>query len=320
MERKIIFETVAGSKLYGTNHEKSDDDFLGIFIPTVDEVLGVHNYSSEMSRNEKNTDGLRNSKGDVDRKYFSLKQFLLLASEGQSKQIEMLFSPSNKWVSSSPEWEEILNHRHLFLSRQSIKPFLQFAVAQSFDSVTKGQNLDMLEKLVKFFEGKAGRLRDHIHQEEFKNLKLDIIELNPKMSTQKKVEAFEVAGRKYELHLKVHDFIPAASSVISTYGKRSQNSKNNGIDLKSLAHAYRLLLETETLLKEQKLILPLPEEQIVFLKSILNNQYHPEIGYEVDLDLRIKEIKKIESQLPDKVDMGKINKLCIKIMKMSLKL
>jgi hypothetical protein len=313
MERKIIFETVAGSNLYGTNHEKSDNDFLGIFIPTIDEVLGIKSYRPEMSRNEKKSEGSKNTKGDTDRKYFSLKQFLLLASEGQSKQIEMLFSPKEKWVSSSPEWEEILSHRHLFLSKKSISPFLRFAVAQSFNSVSKGQNLGMLEKLVEIFKDKKGRIRDHMDKEDVKSLNLEIIELTGK------VKAFVVAGKKYELHLKITDFIPAIESVLKTYGSRSHNAKNNGLDFKALAHSYRLLFETETLLTQGKLILPLPDEQVSFLKTILKGEYNPSEGFEEDLEKRIKHIKSIDSKLPDKVDVSKINQLCISIMNKALK-
>lgn len=312
-ERKIIFETIAGSKLYGTNHANSDDDFLGVFIPSEDEILGIFNTPSEWSKNEKKSEGNKNSKGDTDRKYFSLKQFLLLASEGQSKQIEMLFSPKDKWISSSTEWEHILKNRNLLLSKKSISPFLGFAVAQSFKSVSKGNNLKQIEDLIQVFKNKNGRIRDHLEKEEVKNLNLNIFEL------QGNVKAFEVAGRKYEIHLKITDFIPALDSVLKTYGKRSYNAKDNGIDSKALAHAYRLLLETETFLKTGTLILPLPKEQIDFVKSVLNNQYQPDIGFEEDLEQRIKYIKSLDTKLPERVDMSKINKLCIEIMKMNFK-
>lgn len=310
-ERKIIFETIAGSKLYGTNNSKSDDDFLGIFIPSEDDLLGIQNCPSEWSQNEKKSEGSRNSAGDIDRKYFSLKQFLLLAAEGQSKQIEMLFSPKECWVSASPEWELILKHRDLFLSKNTMSPFLGFAIAQAHKAVIKGDHLRIIEDLIKFFENKKGRIKDFSESEDFKKLKIKIETLSDG------VLGFEVAGRKYLLSLKVTDFMSALKSVHKEYGSRSHQAKENQFDFKSLSHAYRLLYQCETFIKEGKLILPLPKDQVEFILKVKNQEFFPDEGFFDDLDKRIKEIKKIESPLPKTVDMKKVNQLCIDIMKMS---
>lgn len=310
-ERKIIFETVAGSKLYGTNTKKSDDDFLGIFIPNEDDILGLNNCPSEWSQNEKKSEGARNTVGDIDRKYFSLKQFLLLTAEGQSKQIEMLFSPKECWVSSSPEWELILKNRDMLISKNSISPFLGFAIAQAHKAVIKGDHLRTIESLITYFEDKKGRIKDFADKPEFLNLGLKI------ETFQDGVLGFEVAGRKYLLSLKVNDFLIALKSVHKEYGSRSHQAKDSKFDFKSLSHAYRLLYQCETFLKEGKLILPLPQDQVEFILKVKNQEFFPDEGFFDDLDKRIKEIKKIESPLPKSVDMKKVNQLCIQIMKMS---
>lgn len=36
---KILVKAVAGSHLFGTNTEKSDKDFKGVFLPSADDIL-----------------------------------------------------------------------------------------------------------------------------------------------------------------------------------------------------------------------------------------------------------------------------------------
>lgn len=319
--RKIIFETVAGSKLYGTNHEKSDDDFLGIFIPSINDLFTLQNCPKEWDCGKKKSEGQKNSLGDIDRKYFSLKQFLSLAAEGQSKQLEMLFSPKEKWTVSSPEWEFILSHRDLFISQNSISPFLGFATAQAHKAFIKGENLRLISRIISFFKDKKGKAENYKDDPEFKELKLKIIDLENENNSvvnfyinigldKKPVWAFEVAGRKYQLSLKTNDLVSALESVLNSYGSRSKQASLDGYDFKSLAHAYRLLFECESILTNHKLILPLPDDQVKFLKSIIRGEYSPDTDFFTELDLKIKEIKKIKSTLPKNVDHKKIENLC----------
>ena len=106
--RKIIFKARVGSHLYGTNRPESDEDFLGVFLPSTDDLLRLQECPREMTENKKVSEGDRNTKGDIDCKYFSLKQFLKLAGEGQSIALELFFVPKEHTITMEPEWLQIL--------------------------------------------------------------------------------------------------------------------------------------------------------------------------------------------------------------------
>lgn len=78
----ILFECMVGSHLYGTNHENSDTDFCGVFIPTEEEVFSMGGPPEEVKKNVKLSDGERNKAGDIDRKFWSLFRFANLLLKG----------------------------------------------------------------------------------------------------------------------------------------------------------------------------------------------------------------------------------------------
>ena len=129
--RKIIFETRVGSWLYGTNRPDSDEDFQGVFLPSKEDLLGIQNCSAEWKQNTKISNTVQNTKGDIDRKFYSLKRFFHLAAEGQPGQLELFFATPESTISYDPIWSEILDNIGLFLSKKSIVPFIGFALSQA---------------------------------------------------------------------------------------------------------------------------------------------------------------------------------------------
>ena len=129
-ERKIIIEAISGSKLYGTEHAESDDDFYGVFLPSTEDIFSLHQCPRQVDLSIKISKGPKNEKGDIDRKFDMLSNYLLGLSQGQSKNIELLFSPKKSWISHTDEWLEITSNRELFISQNSLTPFLGFALSQ----------------------------------------------------------------------------------------------------------------------------------------------------------------------------------------------
>ena len=147
-ERKIIFETRVGSHLYGTNRPESDEDFQGVFIPSREDLLGIQNCPAEWSMNTKLSTTVQNQKGDVDRKFCSIKRFLDLAAEGQPGQLELLFATPATTVFFDPIWSKILDNIPLFLCRKSIVPFIGFALSQAHKASIKGETLNLIHEII----------------------------------------------------------------------------------------------------------------------------------------------------------------------------
>lgn len=316
VNRKIIFECHVGSKLYGTNRPDSDDDFMGVFLPSTKESFGLNPFSrenSELDMGKKISESKRNTVGDLDKKYYRIDKFLTLLSEGQSKLLEMLFSPKELWTNQSPEWDLIYSNRDLFLSKNAIIPFCSFAKAQSLKAVLKGDNLNTLRELIALLESKNKNktIKEELSKEldelnSLKKIKLLILKDG--------VDGVEIAGRKYLLSQKVKDVYRKLSDLEKEYGDRSKKSAEEGYDFKSLSHAYRLLFQSEFLLKNNTLMFPLPKEQIDFLKKVRSGEYKADYFSELDqMQEKVMDLKE-KSTLADSVDLEKVEDLCQKIL------
>lgn len=154
MDRKKICKIIIGSHLYGLDNEYSDRDYAGVYLPSADDILGLEPYPAELNENEKNSVGPRNVAGDADCKYFSLRQFIMLAAQGQSTQLEMLFAkPRHQAIQPTPEWEELVANRDAFWSKNTFVPFVRFALAQATKATMKGENLRFIRELIAWISG-----------------------------------------------------------------------------------------------------------------------------------------------------------------------
>lgn len=160
-ERQILCKIKIGSYLYGTNRPDSDLDFSGVFLPSSQDLLGLQACPGEMSESVKVSEGPRNSKDDVDCKFYSLQKFINLAAQGQPGQLELLFAPPEMYEQIpklhalyGDAWKEIVNNRAWFLSKKNIWPFIGFALAQAHKTTIKGDNLNALRAIAEW----GGRL------------------------------------------------------------------------------------------------------------------------------------------------------------------
>lgn len=325
-ERKIILETYVGSHLYGTNRIDSDEDFQGVFLPSRHDLLSVHNCPTEWSLSTKISTTAQNTKGDVDRKFYGLKRFFHLAAEGQPGQIELFFAPADKVLSYDPIWSEILDNIGLFLSRKSIAPFIGFSLSQAYRSVMKGETLNLLQSLIKWYDSadrtslvrqSSTLLKDFMNNGE---LHLDVHPMKLVTNAHKFIMV-EIGGKTYDVGLKLKTFINNLKELESRYGSRTRSAANNTYDYKSLMHAYRLLGEGEELLKYGKITFPRPKEEVEFLKSVRlgtcgDIDHWTELTNKID---RLRQEIEPKSHLPKESDHARINELCIEILSRELR-
>jgi predicted nucleotidyltransferase len=320
-DRKIIFETYVGSHLYGTNRPDSDEDFQGVFIPSQPDLLGLQNCPTEWDLSKKISAGEQNAKGDIDRKFYSLKRFFHLASEGQPGQLEMMFASKEKTVQFDPIFSEILDNIGLFLSRKSIVPFIGFALAQAHKAVIKGENLNLIRDIVAWYDtslamNKSTTLLKHFPM--IKNTLMLSADLTLKTVTNKEgFTTVEIAGRNYDVGLKLKTFVNNIKELEGRYGSRAKAAAENTYDYKSLMHAYRLLSEGEELLSTCKISLPRLPEEVKFLLSVRNGE-RDDLDHFAELTKRIDNIRqKVEpkSVLPKEPDYSGVNALCMDILR-----
>lgn len=311
-DRKIILEATIGSKLYGTNHEKSDDDFFGVFLHSPKDLFGMEKRQENWDCSVKLSEGPKNQFGDTDRKFISLPSFLFKSATGTADKIELLFIPKEKCKIWTPEWETVLSYRKYIVSNSLINPFIQFSKSQAFDASNKASNLTLLREFYAFFETQPvkSRLRDVMPP----HLKAEVEYVL--LGDSNNVEAFLLVGKTFYTSLKVSQFIIMLRDMIDLYGSRSQSAvENGGYNWKAMAHAYRLTFEAEALVTTGTLEFPLPDDQIKFLKSILRGEYRPQSGdFFDDLFKRHDHVRSLKSILPEKANYSKLEELCQELM------
>ncbi len=113
----LLYETIAGSKLYGTNRPDSDTDIRGVMLEPVESLIGL---GPNFEQQELEGDHVR----------YGFRKFLKLALENNPNILDILFAPRNMWLQSSPEWEFIYERRAEFLSQRLRRRYIGYAHSQ----------------------------------------------------------------------------------------------------------------------------------------------------------------------------------------------
>ena len=113
----ILFETVSGSRAYGTSLPTSDTDIRGVFIMPEDQVLGK-GYVEQVSDN----------KNDII--YYEVGRFLDLLNTNNPNILELLNAPEDCIQYKHPLFDKILEHKDKFITKMCRNSFGGYAVQQ----------------------------------------------------------------------------------------------------------------------------------------------------------------------------------------------
>ena len=113
MARKIIFKSLTGSMLYGTNTINSDVDEIELYIEDLNFYFGCKSLiSSRVNR----VNHIANDELDI--KYYELIKFAGMLKNGNPNIVDFLYN--DNWQKVTDSWISIQNHRKLFLSKKII--------------------------------------------------------------------------------------------------------------------------------------------------------------------------------------------------------
>jgi uncharacterized protein len=124
--KQIIFECIAGSHAYGTQHAESDVDLRGIFVLPARTHLGLGQATKQVS----------DATNDVT--FYELRRYLELAADCNPNIIELLWTPEDCVKRCTPVMEKLLDRRQLFISQKAYHTFSGYAFAQI--KRARGQN------------------------------------------------------------------------------------------------------------------------------------------------------------------------------------
>ena len=118
LEDRTILLTVHGSHAYGLNTPTSDLDVKGIAIPTLDYYTGF------LKKFEQDT----GFKSDVC--VYDIKKFFQLATDCNPNIIELLYTDEEFILKKTPEGQQLIDNRDLFLSKKAKFTFSGYAISQ----------------------------------------------------------------------------------------------------------------------------------------------------------------------------------------------
>ncbi|QDU93621.1 nucleotidyltransferase domain-containing protein [Lignipirellula cremea] len=113
---RVIFRCVIGSRAYGLEHEESDTDRRGIYLPPADLHWSLYGVPEQLE-NETTQEA-----------YWELQKFLVLALKANPNVLECLYSPIVELA--TPLAQELLDMRSLFLSRIVFQTYNGYVMSQ----------------------------------------------------------------------------------------------------------------------------------------------------------------------------------------------
>lgn len=312
----ILFNTKFGSHIYGTSTPKSDLDFKGIYKAEYEDIiLNRVKESIVKTTREDKREGVRNSAGDTDIEYKELRRFLNDAISGQTYALDMLYTPEEFWLESSPIWEHIIQERHRFLSKE-MNAFLGYVRQQTGKYAMKGTRLAAVVSTVEFLRTiDPSTLLIEVWEDVPKN---DFVFLKAYETIRNKETISEVMltvlEKKFQKNVKVKFVLDNLEKFYEEFGGRSQQAmENQGVDWKAISHAYRACYQLLDIANEGKIIFPLKQAEYV-LKVKSGAIGWKDVVQDELPELMEKAMQAIESSnLPDKVDRTYWDEYIVKI-------
>jgi hypothetical protein len=333
MDNKIILKVKAGSHLYGLATPQSDLDYIGVYLSTPEELLGL-NHSEIIEDNivSKKENG-RNDKDAVDCKYYELRKFCQLALNNNPTILELLFAPEESIVEITEEGRRLINNASKFLCRRVKHSYCGYAFSQKQKSFIKTENLKKLVEARRIFvesgfNTSADMLYDHLEKEglmglcttytnqQDREVHLNLGTLGLTVIQGEYPGWIQLADLRFT-NQKLKDVFAKIEERINKATGRKDEMLEKGYDPKFMSHTIRLLVEGKELLKTGVLVLPLQEKD--YLLKCKLGQIPP-----VDMMNRIEELEQeveccaSSTMLPAKPDFNSVNKMVQEIYKKSL--
>ena len=115
---RVIFRGVWGSHAFGTSTPESDFDTVGVYVVEREAYLSLVAPPAQVL-------DVRN-----DNRFYSLRNFLELASNANPNIMDMLYLPDDCVQFTTPYWQIIQKNRSIFLSKKVCQTYCEYAMGQ----------------------------------------------------------------------------------------------------------------------------------------------------------------------------------------------
>lgn len=315
---RTVMKGYFGSHLYGTSTPESDVDFKEIFVPHPRDIL-LGTAMNHTNLNTNNT-ATKNTKDDVDHELYSLKYFFKLAADGETVALDMIHTPADLVVKSDlPDvWKFIQDNRSRFYTT-NMKAYLGYVRKQASKYGVKGSRLAALRGVLAIVNQIPEQWVDYQEDGSTKQRRTKVEDIKHRLPENEFCEwvfhnhektgpqtFYTVLGRKYQTTLSLIELKQSLNKLDAEYGERARKAEaNEGIDWKTLSHAYRAGYQLKEIYQTGDLVYPLKNASII--KAIKAG----DMPFKVVQDLLENTVDEVEvlaiqahkNGMPEKVDM-----------------
>ena len=150
--RKTIYRFRSGSHMYGLNTPSSDVDFMEVFLPAPEDVLGLKQVEVIDVSTKSSAADRRNSAEDVDDQRYTLQRYLQLLLANNPNILETLFVPKSVMEVCDPILKPILSHPEKIVCKKCYQTFNGYAKSQEHKLIEKKARYEELVKAVDLLE------------------------------------------------------------------------------------------------------------------------------------------------------------------------
>jgi predicted nucleotidyltransferase len=272
MPNTPILRTIYGSHLFGLDTPDSDRDYKGIFQASIEDIIlrkDVKTINQSTTGNDS-----KNSSSDIDIELKELRTFINDCLAGQTYALEILFTPAEFIIESSPTWDFITANRSKLIPND-LQPFIGYAFSQSQKYSLRGKRLEELERVIAWFQSqnpndKLANTIDQLPKSDYTFTQIYKHQL--KLQSHPDEQRLCCLGMIFQYNKPIKECLPTLLKRLDQYGTRSEIAKDaGGTDWKSYSHAFRLMYEWEQLLTQGQLTFPIPHYE--FVKGVKLGQY-----------------------------------------------
>jgi len=303
---KLIFFTKFGSHLYGTDTPNSDQDFKGVYMPSM-EMMYLNKVKNTIQTGVDKEHGQKNTSEDIDIQLFSLQYFIELASQGQTVALDMLHANIDSIQYIDPVFNDIMRVRDKFYTK-NLKAFVGYARKQAAKYGLKGSRLDAIKNCMNVLavtekSSKLWQVWEQLPIGEHSRF----IEDNPQGLGQ-----YEICGKILQETMGCDYAYNFLEKYYKSYGARAIQAQNNeGVDFKAISHALRAAYQVRSIYVDGTITFPL--KQAEYLRNVKLGKFHYANEVAPVLEEMIEEVEYIScrSDLPEKVSKEFTDKLII---------
>lgn len=294
----VLYSTLYGSHLYGTNTPASDLDIKRIVLPSLDDLIMCKQVSNKVKKTNtvKHT---KNSAEDVDQEDIPLQVFIKDFAEGQTYALELAFSIDGMHAhqqfhlsddtvvmsvlaQNNPFYKLVKQLRAEFLT-SNVKAMMGYVFNQANLYSFKGERLNCAREFEFLLYGA------HEYYKDDKITIGDVVsapiwrerlaKLEAKYPKYIRLDQYDIGGERMRpciiLLEKTFPFtnllehsIGVLRTIIDKYGSRADAASQDNVDWKATMHAVRIIDEGLELLEHKTITLPRPPADVVRLLQI----------------------------------------------------